>query len=383
MPTTHVFVNDQDSEGIIRQSLTTLGLENVSFTTGTVDTALSVFRKGGRSPNLLIVDVTGLDDPVASMRKLADVCEPDVKVMVIGDRNDIILYRDLKNIGISEYFLKPIIHDIFTRTCNNILFPNTAQPRLRTGKLVFMLGVRGGVGTTTIATNTAWHLAEVRHRHTLLLDLDVQCGDTALQLDTTTSNALREAFDHPERVDKLYLERGAKHLSDRLDLLATLQSLAAPMVPGEAGALPLLEKLMTRYRFVIVDLPSHTASTLPRLLHMSSSCILISNASLTAARDIARWRDYLGADTPERSTIHVLNHVTPHGGLSDADFVKGCGKEPDIVIPYDSKLAAASSFGIEAMQECAVFNRGLSKVLNRLTGDAVDASRPLLRRIFG
>ncbi len=381
-PTTHVFVNDQDSEGIIRQSLNIIGLDNASFTSGTVDTAITAFKKD-RSPNLLIVDVSGVDDPVASMRKLADVCEPDVTVLVIGDRNDIVLYRDLKNIGISEYFLKPVVRDVFTRTCNNTLFPKNKQPRMRTGKLVFVLGMRGGVGTTTIATNIAWHLAEVRHRHTMLLDLDIQCGDTALQLDTSSSNALREAFEHPERVDKLYLERGAKHLSERLDLLATLESLDTPLIPTESGALPLLEKLIARYRFVVVDLPAYVASSLPRLLHMQSISILISNSSLTAARDVARWREYLGADSPERSTIHVLNHVTPHGGLSDADFIKGCGKEPDFVIPYDSKMTSASNYGIEAMQQCAVFNRGLTNILHHLTGDAVETSRPFLSKIFG
>ncbi|MBX2804976.1 MAG: response regulator receiver protein [Hyphomicrobiales bacterium] len=378
----HVFVGDQDSEGVIRQSLTALGLENTSFTTGTVDTAVTAFKKD-RSPDLLIVDVSGIVDPVASMRKLADVCEPDVRVLVVGDENDIILYRDLKNIGINEYFLKPIVRDIFSRTCNNILFPNAAQPRLRTGKLIFMLGVRGGVGTTTIATNTAWNLAEIRHRHTMLLDLDVQCGDTALQLDTSSSNALREAFEHPERVDKLYIERGARHLSERLDLLATQGSPADPLVPRESGALPLLEKLITRYRFIIVDLPAYVASNMPRLLHMPSVCILVSNSSLSAARDVARWRQYLGANTPERSTIHVANHVTPHAGLSEEDFAKGCGHPPEIVIPYDSKLSVASSYGISGMQQCTTFNKGLSKLLNNLTGDAVRSSRPLLSKIFG
>lgn len=382
MPTAHVFVSDQDSEGIIRQSMNVLGLENTSYTTGTVDTAIAAFKKD-RSPNLLIVDVSGISCPVASMKKLAEVCELDVRVVVVGEKNDIILYRDLKNIGISEYFLKPVVRDVFTRTCNNILFPKREQPKFRTGKPIFVLGVRGGVGTTTIATNTAWDLAEIRHRHTMLLDLDVQSGDTALQLNTNSNNALREAFEHPERVDKLYIERGAKHLSERLDLLTSLESLATPLTMADTTVLPLLEKLIARYRFVIVDLPAYVASSLPQLLHMPSVCILVSSSSLTAARDVARWRDYLGADMPERSTIHVLNHVTPHGGLSEEDFIKGCGRKPDYVIPYDSKMASASNLGIQAMQQCAAFNKNLTKILNHLTGDAVEASRPILSRIFG
>lgn len=381
-PDARAFVSDQYSEGIIRQSLNTLGLEKTQFTTGDVNTAVATFKKE-TSPELLIVDVSGVKDAITSMRQLAEVCEPDVNVIVIGDRNDIVLYRDLKNIGINEYFLKPIVRDLFTKTCHRILNPNEEQPRMRTGKLVLVLGVRGGVGTTTIATNTAWHLAEVQHRHSMLLDLDLHGGDTALQLDVTTNSALRDAFQHPERVDKLYLERGAKHLSERLDLLAALENLDTPLLPNEDGVMPLMEKLLLRYRFVVVDLPATAANLLPRLTHLPGICVLVSNSSLTAARDIARWRSYLGTDTPDRSTLHILNHITPHTSLSEENFVKGCGKAPDIVIPYDSKMPTASSFGIEAMQQCTTFNRSLSKMLNHLTGSEVKESRSLLNRMFG
>ena len=46
-----------------------------------------------------------------------------------------------------------------------------------------MLGTRGGAGATTIATNLAWSFAETYRRHTILIDLDLQEGDAALQLD--------------------------------------------------------------------------------------------------------------------------------------------------------------------------------------------------------
>lgn len=381
-PAAGVFVSDQDSEGIIRQSLSTLGIENVQFTPGNVDTAVATFAKA-RSPQLLIVDVSGVDDPIASIRELAEVCEPDIYVVVIGDRNDIVLYRDLKKMGISEYFLKPVVRDLFTRACHGILTPQRDQPRLNTGKLIFILGARGGVGATTIATNIAWYLAETRRRHTMLLDLDMQGGDAALQLDAAPNNALREAFEHPERVDQLYLERGVKHVTERLDLLASLDTLSVPILPTEDAILALLEKPLVRYRFVIVDLPSSIAIRMTRLIHLPSTCLLVSNASLAAARDVARWREHLGPDSPERSTLHILNQTAAHGGLPDADFIKGCGGAPDIIIPYDREMAEASTYGIKAMQKCTVFKRGLMRLLQNLTGEPMDEQGSILSRIFG
>ncbi|WP_088344427.1 MULTISPECIES: cellulose synthase operon protein YhjQ/BcsQ [Rhodomicrobium] len=380
-PTARVFVRDPESEGIIRQSLQALSID-AEFTPGNVKTAITALAKE-ISPRLLVVDLTGVEDPVLSIRELAEVCEPDIRVVVIGDRNDIVLYRDLKNIGILEYFLKPILRDLLIRTCANVVTPNAVRPSLRTGKLIFVLGVRGGVGSTTIATNTAWYFAEARRRHTMLLDLDLQNGDAALQLDSVPSNALRDAFENPERVDKLYLERGVKHVTERLDLLASLESLETPLMPAEQPVLSLMERLVLRYRFVVVDLPAETALRMPSMLRQSSICMLVSNSSLAAARDVARWREFLGTDTPERSTLHILNHTTAHGGLAEIDFAKACGQAPDIVIPYDREIAETATYGIKAAQKSSVFKRGLAMMLCKVTGEPMEKSVSFFSRIFG
>lgn len=379
--TARVFVRDPQSEATIRQSLQALGMD-AEFTPGNVNTAVAALAKE-ISPRLLIVDLDGVDDPVLAVRELAEVCEPDIRVVVIGERNDIVLYRDLKNIGILEYFLKPIVRDLLIRTCGGVSAPNLSRPTSRTGKLILVLGVRGGVGATTIATNTAWYFAEARRRHTMLLDLDLQNGDAALQLDTSPSNALREAFENPERVDKLYLERGVKHVTERLDLLASLELLGAPILPPEASVLSLMERLLLRYRFVVVDLQSSAAIRMPELLRLPSTCILVSSGSLACARDVGRWRGHLEADTPDRSTLHILNHVEAHGGLSDADFTKGCGQPPDVIIPYDREIAEASIYGVKAAQKSTVFKRGLAQMLCKVTGEPMEKSTSILSRIFG
>lgn len=376
-----VFVRDQESEGVIRQSLKALGIE-AEFTAGNVGTAIAALAKEA-SPQLLIVDLSGVEDPALSVRELAEVCEPDIRVVVIGDKNDIVLYRDLKNIGVLEYFLKPLVRDLLIRACGGVSTLSADRPAARTGKLIFVLGVRGGVGATTIATHTAWHFAEAKRRHTMLLDLDLQHGDAALQLDTVPSNALREAFENPERVDKLFLERGVKHVTERLDLLASLESLGTPLVAAENPMLSLMERLLLRYRFVVVDLQASTAIRMDQLLRLPSTCILVSNGSLACARDIARWREHLKADTRARDTLHILNHVEAHGGLSDEDFTKACGQAPDVIIPYDRKVAEGSVHGIKAAEKSAVFKRSLAQILSKVAGEPLEKSRSILSRIFG
>lgn len=381
-PAAQIFVNDRDSEGVIRQSLNELGVHDALFTQGTVTDAISALAQRPSS-RLLIVDLSSVDDPIARIHELANVCEPNTGVIAIGNRNDIILYRDLRYAGIVEYFFKPLVGDLVTRVCNSILTGSVEQHGQRTGKLVFVLGVRGGVGATTIAANTAWYLAETRQRWVMLVDLDLQAGDAALQLDVTPSHALREACEHPERVDQLFLERGVIHVSRRLDLLASLDRLGDTISIQDDAILALLENLLSRYRFLFVDLPASIAFGLTRALHLPSTCVLVSNASLAAARDLTRWRERIGPNTSERTTLHILNMHGAPGSLPDEAFNRAAGQVPDITIPYSRDIEAASILGVKNTQKCPALKLGLAPLLRQLSGEQIEVHRSLLSRIFG
>jgi pilus assembly protein CpaE len=300
-----VFTHDKAAEGVIRQCLTDL-MPSAEFFAGTVDVAITQLAERS-SPRLLIVDVSSSPDPVAQVRSLAEVCEPGTGVIVIGDVNDIRLYRELKQVGVVEYYFKPLVGTLITATANGILTGSVEQRGSRAGKLIIVVGVRAGVGATTIAACAAWHLAEVRQRRVALLDLDLHFGDAALQLDATPTHALSEALEHPERVDDLFLERATIHVTERLRLLSSLDNLSQPAEPGEDSILLLLAKLMGRYRYVFVDMPSRIVPRMLRVLHLPGLCLLVSNASLVCARDLVRCREIIGPSSAERQVLHVLN----------------------------------------------------------------------------
>jgi pilus assembly protein CpaE len=382
-PTAQVFVRDADSIATIRQSLGSLGVANAEFVTGDVVAATEALTKHP-SPRLLIVDISGLENPVDRVDELADVCEPNTGVIVVGDRNDIVLYRDLKHAGVLEYFFKPLVGTLVTRACNTVITgAPEAQAAARTGKVIFVLGVRGGVGATTIAVNTAWYLAETRQRWVMLVDLDMQGGDAALQLDASPSHALREAFEHPDRVDKLFIERAAIRIDHRIDLLASLEPIAEPVTIDEGAFRALLDKLLNRYRFIFVDLPPTIAMKIMPSLQMPSTCVLVSSGSLAAARDVARWREWIGPNTPDRTTVHVLNQHGAPGSLPDAEFARAAGRPPDMIVPYDKDISVANTLGIKGSQKCAALKRGLAPLVRHLSGEQVTPQHSILRRLFG
>lgn len=381
-PLAMAFSDDRDSEGVIRQALSDLGIPSPYFGQGGIRGAISELGKRP-SPRLLIVDISEVDEPARRIAELADVCEPGTGVIVIGQQNDIILYRDLKNAGVFEYFFKPLSGALVSRACNAVLTGNTEQRALRTGRLIFTLGVRGGCGSTTIGARLAWHLAQVRKRRVAFLDLDLRTGDAALQFDVTPHHALREALENPDRIDELFLERGVIRVTERLDLLASEEPLDFVESYTEDALLILLDRLLHSYRYVFVDLSSFDAARVPRVLHLPSLCLLVSDGSLASARDVGRWRAFVGANTAERTTLHILNKSDAPGALPIEEFARAAGQAPDALIPYDRDVATVSNLGVRRLEECQGFLRALGPALRHISGEPVEEGRSLLERLFG
>lgn len=374
------YLLDADSEGIVRRCFTDLGYVDGRVSRGSIDTAAEELSRRGW-PHFLIVDVSGIADPLPRINHLAEVCDLATEVIVIGDRNDIVLYRDLRAAGVAEYFFKPLVGNLITRTIAGIASGTRIQQPSRTGRLVYLLGVRGGVGVTTIATNLAWYLAEVRERRVLLLDLDLQNGDAALQLDAQPTHALREALEDPARVDELFLERGVANVTNRLALLAGLEPLSDQVTPNEDAFVDLLQKLLPHYRYVFVDLPRHAAQTLPKLLHMPSTVLLVSDGSIAGARDVGRWRAKIGPNTPERTVLHVLNKHGVDGELPDKERLRMI-PEPEVSIRWDRQIMGASTLGTKTVQASRAIREGMSSLSLQLSGGAAEEATTFWTRIF-
>ena len=376
------YLLDADSEGVVRRCFADLGYGDAPVLRGGVETAIEQLARRGW-PHSLIVDVSGLGDPMPQINRLAEVCDPETEVIVVGDRNDIVLYRDLKAAGVAEYFFKPLIGSLVTRAVSGIANgARTLQPGGRSGRLILMLGARGGVGTTTIATALAWHLAEDLQRRVLLLDLNLHNGDAALQLDAQPSHALREALEDPNRIDELFLERGVAAVTRRLALLSGLEPLVDPLTIDEKPVTTLLRKLLQHYRYVVVDLPRELVAALPHLLHMPSTLLLVSDGGLAGARDVARWREVIGDNTADRSLLHVLNRAGAEGALPEKELLRMVPR-PDVTLRWDRRVMAGAPLGAKAVLKCGAMRDGITQLSRQLSGFAPVGPTTLWKRIFG
>jgi pilus assembly protein CpaE len=299
------------------------------------------------SPNILFVDLSESGDPLNDINALAEVCEPGTVVIAAGQVNDVRLYRDLVASGIQDYLLKPFnadqVRDAFAQAQMTILGPRSNEPTLERPHVVAtVIGVRGGVGASTIASSVAWLMGDKVDRTTALLDLDVHFGTGALSLDLEPGRGLTDAIENPSRIDGLFIERAMVRANDKLSVLSAEAPINQPMLTDGSAFFQLQEEMRNAFETTVLDLPRQMLVQHPHLVHDAHVCVVVVEFTLAATRDAIRILSWLKANAPQARVLVVANKVTAANvqEISRKDFEKSIERKVDIVVPFDPKAAA-------------------------------------------
>ena len=379
------FVSDAKSEMVIREALADTLPEGLDVRRGDLRTTIAALRKMS-TPNLLLVDVSGEEHPLAALQDLSEVVEPNVRVLVIGDRQDVNFYRQLtQGLGVIEYLYKPLTRDMVARHFG--IHTGLEAPRsdiTQGGRVVSITGVAGGVGATTIAVGLAWHCATDLHRHTILVDPDLHTGTAALMLHAKTGPGLRTALETPQRLDELFIDRAAQPVTERLAVLAGEEPLADQPVFHEGAAQKLVATLRRRYNFIVVDLPFANQSVNRDLLQLTHQRVLVMEPSLSSVRDTLRLLALPQGPAQARRAIVVLNRAGQPGMLNRAQVEDALKLKVEIVIPYLPKqLNNAAIMGQPVSAMKGSFRNGILELAREaasVRNDSSGVAKPLLSR---
>lgn len=335
------------------------------------------------TPAVLIVECLGSQgDVLAELAQLAEVCQPDTKVIVVGRVNDIVLYRELILQGVSEYMMAPIrpVHLIETIAS---LYKNPKAPPL--GKVVSFIGARGGAGSSTLAHNFAWALARRHRANTVIADLDLAFGTAGLNFNEDIANGILDALSQPDRVDGVLLDRLLANVGERLSLLASAGGVDRDYAIDTHAADTILSALRQNVPFVVVDLPRQWTPWVKSVLLHSDHVIITATPELASLRNARSLGDVLKAARPNDPPPHlVLNQtgVPKRPEIKPADFGKAAGLEAALIIPHDPQGFGAALNRGKMIFEVAPKSKAaeaLSKLARHIAGPEVDEKKAASR----
>ena len=360
-PALVAFVTDAASERAFSDGLADVMPGGVDVRRVSIRAAITSMRKA-TTPRVLVVDISGEDQPLTALAQLADVVEPDVCVLVIGELDSVDFYREVThNLGARDYLPKPLTSEKVARHFGALVAGQTrAADGAPGGGLVIITGAHGGVGATTLAVNLAAHFGISMRRHTVLLDPDLHLGDAAFLLNIKPGPGLRMALETPERIDALLAERAAQPAAERLHLLAGEEPLTAKLNYAPDAAASLIAALRRRYNFIVADVPFRQRPLCDDLMELVHQRVLVMLPTLASVRATLRLLPVsIKAGQPKRPVI-VLNRVGSTGSLTRRQVEDALAVKVDVAIPDQPRqVAAAATMGELAMNSSSGFRSGI------------------------
>ena len=378
------YVCDDSSSDLLKPLVFELGWAPESVNKGGLRSAVQSLSVSA-SPTILFVDLADSADPLGDVNALAEVCEPGTIVIAAGNTNDVRLYRELLNSGIQDYLLKPFtadqIRDSLAQAQMMLMGPRhglAVEDAIHL--MTAVIGVRGGVGASTVASSIAWLMGENGGHTTALLDLDVHFGTGALSLDLEPGRGLTDAIDNPARIDGLFLERALVKANDKLSVLSAEAPINNPILTDGGAYFQLQEEMKGAFECTVVDVPRGMMIQHPHLFHDVQSVVLVVDLTLAATRDTIRILAWLKNNAPQAGVLVVANRVHPSlTEISRKDFENSIERQIDFMLPHDHKQTVnAAKLGkpVAEAGKTSKLGQGLAQIAEKLlalVGDDVMA----------
>jgi pilus assembly protein CpaE len=339
------YICDDNALDVIRPVVVELGWQPEKCNKGGLRNAVQSLSVSA-SPAILLVDLSESGDPLNDINALAEVCEPGTVVIAVGQVNDVRLYRDLLSSGIHDYLLKPLsaqqVHDALNQALAVFMAPkggdsDSARRHISTA----VVGTRGGVGASTLATSLAWLFSEQHKAPTALLDLDVHFGTGALALDLEPGRGLTDAIENPSRIDPLFIERAMVRANDNLSILSAEAPISQPLMTDGSAFVQLEDEFRQAFEMTVIDLPRNMLINFPQLMADVNLVLLTCELTLASARDTIRILSWLKTNAAHAHPMIIANKVQPAlAEISKADFEASIERKIDFMVPYDFKAAS-------------------------------------------
>jgi pilus assembly protein CpaE len=335
-------------------------------------TAAVEFYHGQVTPNLLIVE-TRLSGQAAldELDRLAEVCDPATKVIVVGRTNDVELYRDLMRRGASEYLVAPLSPLQLIEVISGLYLDPGAKP---VGRVIAFVGARGGAGSSTIAHNVGWYIAEELAINTTIVDFDLPFGTAGLDFNDEAGQGVADALAAPERLDDVLLDRLLIKRGEHLSLFT-----APAVLERDYDAVPeayeaVIDATRQMSPCVIVDMPHAWTPWIKACLIAADEIVVVATPDLASLRNaknmIELVRHARPNDTPPRLVINQAN-MPKRPEIPAKDFAETMGVEPSAILAFDAALFGQAGNNGQMLLELAPkapISESLRRLARTLTG---------------
>lgn len=347
------FCEDQETAAVIEKASLDrrLAKAHVTVQMGGAQAAVA-FYKNASTPNLIIIEsLLDRTDMLAELDRLAEVCDPGTKVIVIGHVNDVLLYRELLRRGVSEYVVAPINVVLVIESISSVYTDPETGP---VGQVIAFVGAKGGSGSSTVCHNTAFAIATALKSDVVIADMDLPFGTAGLDFNQDPLQGIADALASPERLDEMVLDRLLSRCSDHLSLFAAPGTLDRPYDLDPSSCDTVIDVVRDNVPWIAVDVPHLWTAWAKQVVLRADHVVITAAPDLANLRNAKNLVDQLKSSRPnDRPPLLVLNQVgvPKRPEIPVKDFGHALELEPKIVIDFDAQLFGTAANNGQMIEE--------------------------------
>jgi pilus assembly protein CpaE len=305
---------------------------------GGIAAAIEAYN-GSPTPNVIVIETENRGDEILTgLDSLAEVCDAGTRVVVIGRLNDVVLYRELLRRGVNDYLIAPIgTIDVVRSICGLFSAPDAKA----VGRIIAVIGAKGGVGASTVAHNVAWAVARELALDTVVVDLDLGFGTAGLDYNQDPPQGIADAVFSPDRVDNAFIDRLLSKCTDHLSLLAAPATLDRVYDFSAEAFDPIVDSLRATVPCIVLDVPHQWSGWTKKTLIGADDILIVAGPDLANLRNTKNLLDLLKAARPnDRRPRYCLNQIgmAKRPEIKPGDFAKALDDEAAALIPFDPQV---------------------------------------------
>jgi pilus assembly protein CpaE len=308
----------------------------------------------------LIVDVRGQSQLPAALPAFRKQ-HATTPIVLVASTLEPRLMLDAMRAGVNECVQEPVTAEALDQAIRRVMVSQTPQ---QTGQVFAFVGAKGGVGTTTLAVNTAAMLSRVAKAEVLVIDFHIGGGDAALFLGVEPRFSVVDALDNVHRIDEAFFRSVVEKTKAGIDLLAASDRLGhGPADPTRVHAL--IDFAASRYRYVLLDLARSDMSTLDAL-EVVSTVVVVTSQELPSLRSAGRLAHMLRTRYGSSRVMPVMNRFDRRAEIAHADVERVIGDSVKHLIPSDYRMALEA---LNVGRPVALEQGPLANAFRSLAGD--------------
>jgi pilus assembly protein CpaE len=273
---------------------------------------------------------------------------PDVHVFAVSAFSEPERIIAAMRVGCTEYLLKPIQRERVLDGLARVEVKQKERTRSRVhGKIITLIGAKGGTGVTSVALHLALELTGHNQRRCLLVDQHTALGDASLYLGTGRHQySFYELANNNDRLDQELLQGFLLRHQSGLHLLDSPEAVDGIHQASPSAVEHTMAFLSGIYQFVVVDCPPGLTDVTLACISLSDQIAIVMTAELPSVRNAVRYIEHLERLGYSAGKIQiVLNRHSKRGPLSDDRIEKALRRKISLRVPnnYNEVIRAINS----------------------------------------